>query len=335
MTREIEIAAATIEDIRVDLDQLQVTWNLQVSKVDTQAKGVARTHGCGCGSEHQLSKICPYHTLTRHYSDTLEFYRIKFRCPEGVRSNEYFKKLPLFPDSQAKFLSKNMVIEAIRSTARNCGTEMTQRREDGSDRQLIGGHALRVAGAQFMARHGIELYMIQLMGRWGSKAVERYVQQAPLARQASVASSIHMPTQIKQSDHDKQCIPDKGQIKDSSAQENRNLREDLTALALRFMNKEDRYVINCSSECIHKPDSMEEHHPSSLWRGKMRMEIRHHGPQASQQAARLPKPMCKVLGHQPQRPDSPQHQGEQSRASSSQPRQDREQFRFRVRREHV
>ena len=182
MTREIELAAATIGDISVNMNQLRVTWDLQVSKVDTPAKAVSRTHGCGRGSDHQLSKICPCHTLTRHYSDTSEFYCTKFQRPKGSRSSEYFQKLPLFPDSHAKFLSKNMVIEAIRQAARACGTEMTK--------PTVNSSTDMHSGAQFMARHGIELYMIQLLGRKGLES-SRTVHARSTPSQAGISGVKH------------------------------------------------------------------------------------------------------------------------------------------------
>ena len=77
-----------------------------------------------------------------------------------------------------------------------------------------------------------------------------------------------MPPQPKKSEQDQQIILDQPRPTTISAQEGKSLREDLTALALRFMIREDRYVINCSSDCINKPDSMDEHHPSYLWRAR-------------------------------------------------------------------
>ena len=54
----------------------------------------------------------------------------------------------------------------------------------------ITGHTLRVTGAQGLARLGLELWAIQLLGRWGSDAVQTYVRAVPLefvARQAALA----------------------------------------------------------------------------------------------------------------------------------------------------
>jgi hypothetical protein len=41
-----------------------------------------------------------------------------------------------------------------------------------------------------MARGGMDLYFIQLMGRWGSNAIERYVQDAYVLDQQSIAMAV-------------------------------------------------------------------------------------------------------------------------------------------------
>ena len=50
---------------------------------------------------------------------------------------------------------------------------------NGIERQVFGGHACRVAGATFLAAAGIPMAVIQLLGRWSSRAIERYTQSAP------------------------------------------------------------------------------------------------------------------------------------------------------------
>jgi outer membrane murein-binding lipoprotein Lpp len=47
--------------------------------------------------------------------------------------------------------------------------------------RLYGGHSMRVAGARYLAAIGIDLLTIQLMGRWGSEIVLRYVADVPLS----------------------------------------------------------------------------------------------------------------------------------------------------------
>ena len=51
-------------------------------------------------------------------------------------------------------------------------------------------HAFRVAGSQLMARSRIPLPTIQMLGRWGSMAVLRYVQEAILT-QPEITALLH------------------------------------------------------------------------------------------------------------------------------------------------
>ena len=51
----------------------------------------------------------------------------------------------------------------------------------------FGEHVLRVSGAQMMARAGLQLFIIQLFGRWGSMAIARYVQESHLHGNMNVA----------------------------------------------------------------------------------------------------------------------------------------------------
>ena len=77
--------------------------------------------------------------------------------------------------------------DSLGSGRRQAGEPLV--RADGLGREChrFHGHALRVTGAQFLARAGLELLLIQLFARWGSAAVLRYVQQAPLNSQQGVA----------------------------------------------------------------------------------------------------------------------------------------------------
>ena len=49
-----------------------------------------------------------------------------------------------------------------------------------SRRSAFGGHCLRVSGAQHLCRMRVPISTIMLLGRWGSRAIERYVQETEL-----------------------------------------------------------------------------------------------------------------------------------------------------------
>jgi hypothetical protein len=91
---------------------------------------------------------------------------------------------PLFPDSKGNYISKETTAAAVRRVANVLGESACDDTED------IAEHAMRVSGAQLLARSGVELYIIQLYGRWGSSVIERYVQEAPLSRSTTLAARV-------------------------------------------------------------------------------------------------------------------------------------------------
>ena len=46
--------------------------------------------------------------------------------------------------------------------------------------RAVTGHSARVGGAQFLAAIGLDLYLVQLLARWESAIIMRYVKEAPL-----------------------------------------------------------------------------------------------------------------------------------------------------------
>ena len=55
---------------------------------------------------------------------------------------------------------------------------------NGSTRPRFGQHAMRASGAQMMSSLQVDVHLIKLMGRWGSDAITRYVQEAPVNHHA-------------------------------------------------------------------------------------------------------------------------------------------------------
>jgi len=90
-------------------------------------------------------------------------------------------RMPLFPNSYGKHLSKAGTAATIRCVIAEAKHPITKLDAEGNLRQRFGEHALRVIGAQFLARFGMDVYLIKLFARWGSDAVLRYIQDAQLA----------------------------------------------------------------------------------------------------------------------------------------------------------
>ena len=76
LCREIEIAAAKVQDVRFNLNLKTVSRNLPASKTDTAATGVFRTHGCSCSTDKATcDHQCLFHCLLQHLSNLRTFSR--------------------------------------------------------------------------------------------------------------------------------------------------------------------------------------------------------------------------------------------------------------------
>ena len=219
MTREIELAAATTKDITIRDDARTVTWRLPMSKTDLTGQGVERTHGCAYNKHCRatmnktksvcLEPLCPFHCFK-----TYMFLRTHFakQCTQNP------EECPLVCTGRGMVASKEQSTSAMRKVTviadLHDRTDKTPDKKDVNKANRVGGHTLRVAGAQLMARMQLDLYLIQLVGRWGSMAVAAYVQQAPLCVQDTIASRIVLDTTQLQSEasgtarleHDEQTV---------------------------------------------------------------------------------------------------------------------------------
>lgn len=129
---------------------------------------VTRPHKCCCLANPE--PICPFCAGVRHLA----------RLSRAYPNTENWEEVPLFPDRNGQHLSKSLVIKFIRAVIALTGTSLTRPGPAGDAWDRFGEHVLRVSGAQMMARAGLELFVIQLIGRWASDAIARYVQEAHL-----------------------------------------------------------------------------------------------------------------------------------------------------------
>ena len=167
MTRSIELTAAKVAHMVIDSKSLKVHWSLPASKTDVQALGISRTHRCLCSTHPSLLMICPFHTALKY----MELLSATF----GHLDN--FEEMPLFPNYKGGALTHSACVKLIRIAAAAAGDALAH------TPGRFGEHTLRVSGAQFLSRAlNMEVYLIQLYGRWASRTVARYVQDAPLTR---------------------------------------------------------------------------------------------------------------------------------------------------------
>ena len=164
MLREIEFAAARTQDLEAAGGTVTLRVPLHKAATGGQTELTMRQLRCACRSA--VSPLCPYRLGVRHVE------RLK---AAGV----WFRDGPLFPDSSGATWEKSSAILLFRRVLMAAGIQTTAVDHTGAPVQLFGGHLARVAGASWLASKGVPTPVIQLLGRWSSAAVERYIQAAP------------------------------------------------------------------------------------------------------------------------------------------------------------
>ena len=174
MLRGAEIRELVRADARLNLSSSTCSITVRKSKTDQQGQGHSRTHGCSCQlttSESSPSTlICPFHCLLSY----LQLRDSTFPATGGW----------LFPTVQGSQLTPSVLSHTVCEAMRASGTDPL------ASTKSTGQHCLRVSGAQLLARAGIDLNTIKLMGRWSSEAVQRYTQDAPLATSQSISATV-------------------------------------------------------------------------------------------------------------------------------------------------
>ncbi|CAE7481466.1 PAPP5 [Symbiodinium natans] len=162
MLRELEASRAKIEHLTFDHVNKTVTWLLPSSKTDVAALGASRKHSCACSA--LCPSLCPYHCVLAQVGDR----------PGHA---------PVFTDVEGYPPSKAGWANTFQSLAAALGLPVTFR----NGARAFTGHSARATGAQFMAIKGIELWRIQIFGRWGSAVVLRYLREAPVEQLGQLA----------------------------------------------------------------------------------------------------------------------------------------------------
>ena len=177
LLRGIEAAAATTLHVWHQTTAAEQTTflTLPVQKTDSAGACVARGHSCICQSARHFQRICPHHAMKRHLDRMLRRFPAQFRLPQGM---------PLIPNAAGHTISQDQLIQIFRDTIQLTGTTMERPGPAGDPRPRFSQHTCRVSGSgQFLTRLGYSLEAVQLIGRWGSDAIKRYIQEAPLQLQ--------------------------------------------------------------------------------------------------------------------------------------------------------
>ena len=92
----------------------------------------------------------------------------------------------MFPSASGAAVTKHAYTETMRHAATLLGVPLANR--EGTLR--VSGHSLRPRGAQGLARLGLDVWAIQLLGRWGSGSVMEYVRGSAASPEVAVPRRI-------------------------------------------------------------------------------------------------------------------------------------------------
>ena len=173
MLRETELANLAID--MVTFTDSTATVRLPMSKEDPSGAGTTRTLGCACKS--RLAELCPFHVLVR---------QVDWATLQATAHNKPTSNFPLFPTANGQPTHKTQVSATVQAIAARLNLACTAP----SGAPLYSGHSFRVTGAQFMAGCGIDVWRIQLHGRWGSSSVLRYIRLSPLAPSLALEAAL-------------------------------------------------------------------------------------------------------------------------------------------------
>ena len=143
-------------------------FTLPIQKNDTTGMCVSREHNCIC-ERQRTNPICPHCAMIRHEK------RVRTLFPRN-------KTIPFIPEPDGTHPSKHTIIQIFRRAIQSTGTTLQRPGPQGEQIQRFSEHVCRVSGAQFLTRLGYSIDAVQLIGRWGSDAIKRYIQDSPLVR---------------------------------------------------------------------------------------------------------------------------------------------------------
>lgn len=175
MLREIEVAGAVLPHLSLHGTEVQIA--LPVHKTATEGNMTLRSLRCPCKAI--MHKLCPWHAAERHLIRLL-----------GRSDDRAQHRMPLVPSEDGQILSKFRFIELLRNTLQSAGIALTVPTEDGPDLHRFGGHAMRVSGAMMLGGAGVPVQMVQMLGRWSSSAVDRYIQASPMVAVPSLPGEV-------------------------------------------------------------------------------------------------------------------------------------------------
>ena len=271
LLRGIELANIQARDITFNRAARTVKLQLPVSKTDPEAKGCYRVHRCICKPRHdpdcrqttppELFGTAFQQCSCRNGLHVLCVYHALLLVVVQLRKEQKWEPTThLFRAAESEVASKSQVIFLARACAYVLQQEqLSEWGLDAIDRWAQ--HVFRVAGAQLFARSYLDVSYIQLLGRWGSSSVLRYVQEAAvmLPEKAAEAVSAHV------SQPDVSARPSLVNARVQPLPDSPHIQDLVREAVHQALQGSHMFVHNTRSRLCHKPSPSEKQLPSESW----------------------------------------------------------------------
>ena len=179
LLRETELAHLLMGSVTLDLENREVTLLLSMSKTDPGGKGAKRTRSCVCSwpAAETGEADCPHHAAV-----TVMAARTQSLRDIGYNEEE-LKEFTVVGQVGCPTLmvSKEAMIAALKKDVEQMckAVDLAKHGLPTPNLERVTGHSLRRSGAKdAVKRLGLPLAMVQWLGRWGSSAVQGYVEDA-------------------------------------------------------------------------------------------------------------------------------------------------------------
>ena len=262
LLRGLEMATVRCEDVALTRSG-EVRLHLPVPKTDPSAKGCHRSHICLCDRRHDPDcrqagdvsalftslqrcacstgrhPLCPYHAALR-------------MSVELRRTQRWNKEAAFIRDRNGEAPSKTQLAYLARVAAKVLLDDALMDWPIAA-LQRWSQHTFRVAGSQLFARAGLDVSYIMLLGRWGSAAILRYIQEAALAEPARAAAAVARRTSVlgDQAGSNSEILP--------------SALEQIRSVVAECLRGQGMLVHNVRSKLAHKPCAGASAAPSDEW----------------------------------------------------------------------
>ena len=265
MLRESEMANCKALDIQ--LNAKEVTLTIPLHKTDQRGQMTQRCLTCTCGV--RAHRMCVWHAAERHV------LRLEAHPKRGSGS-----LFPMFPTQDGLVPSKQQLIEAFRLVIQSTGTSLQRLGAHGEELHRFHGHVLRVSGAQMLTIAGVEMNLVQLLGRWTSSAIQRYTQDSALVRVPQITQQVlgdeplHQPIQLAMAAPSTPAVAApsfdepvrKAAKPKASASDVRSLRAEMERLREAVATPKVTFVFRPRARILHKASQVEDHNAPHSWR---------------------------------------------------------------------